>query len=118
MQGEGRKGMIGEAGASEMTGPRIAQARGTFSMSCLVEVNIRANADNIWNLLTDATDFPRWNSNGHPHRGSNPRRRATPASRSRHRPHLHADGVQQAHDLDGRICTDVQRRADLRASAA
>jgi hypothetical protein len=31
-------------------------------MSCGVEVNIRAAAESIWNLLTDAKGFPRWNS--------------------------------------------------------
>ena len=41
---------------------RITQARGLFSMSCGVELNIRAPAARIWSLLTDARDFPRWNS--------------------------------------------------------
>ena len=31
-------------------------------MSCRVEVNIQAKAERIWSLLTDAKDFPRWNS--------------------------------------------------------
>jgi uncharacterized protein YndB with AHSA1/START domain len=31
-------------------------------MSCAVEVTIRATPDTIWRLLTDAADFPRWNS--------------------------------------------------------
>jgi len=31
-------------------------------MTCSVEVNIRADAESIWSLLTDATSFPRWNS--------------------------------------------------------
>ena len=31
-------------------------------MSCRVEVNIKAKAERIWSLLTDAKDFPRWNS--------------------------------------------------------
>jgi len=31
-------------------------------MSCSVSANIRAGAPAIWKLLTDADDFPRWNS--------------------------------------------------------
>jgi len=31
-------------------------------MTCGVAVNIRAKAAGIWKLLTDAEDFPRWNS--------------------------------------------------------
>jgi hypothetical protein len=41
---------------------RITQSRGVFSMSCGVELNIRARASTIWSLLTNANDFPRWNS--------------------------------------------------------
>ncbi|HTR67399.1 MAG TPA: SRPBCC domain-containing protein [Terriglobales bacterium] len=41
---------------------RITKARGLFSMSCGVELNIRAPAERIWSLLTDASGFPRWNS--------------------------------------------------------
>ena len=40
----------------------ITQWRGVFSMRCGVALNIRAPAARIWNLLTDAKDFPRWNS--------------------------------------------------------
>jgi len=42
--------------------PRITQTHAVFSMTCGVEVNIRARAASIWRLLTDAKDFPRWNS--------------------------------------------------------
>jgi hypothetical protein len=42
--------------------PKITQARGAFSLKCGVEVNIQASAERIWSLLTDAKDFPRWNS--------------------------------------------------------
>jgi hypothetical protein len=45
-----------------MAEPKIIKAHGAFSMSCLVEINIRASAENIWRILTDAKDFPRWNS--------------------------------------------------------
>jgi hypothetical protein len=40
----------------------ITQSRGIFSMTCGVALNIRAPAARIWSLLTDAKDFPRWNS--------------------------------------------------------
>jgi hypothetical protein len=42
--------------------PRITQTHGTFSMSCAVIVTIHASAERLWRLLTDASDFPRWNS--------------------------------------------------------
>jgi hypothetical protein len=42
-----------------MTQPTITQTHGVFSLECGVEVNIRARAERIWNLLTDAKDFPR-----------------------------------------------------------
>ena len=45
-----------------MEAPRITKAYGAFSLACGVEVNIRARAESIWSLLTDAKDFPRWNS--------------------------------------------------------
>ena len=40
----------------------ITQSRGTFSMTCGVALNIRSTTARIWRLLTDAKDFPRWNS--------------------------------------------------------
>src|SRR4249920_3523976 len=45
-----------------MAEPKLTQAHSVFSMSCLVEVNIRANAERIWSILTDAKNCPRWNS--------------------------------------------------------
>jgi len=45
-----------------MTNPHIVQARSLFSLQCGVELAIRASAERIWNLLTDAKGFPRWNS--------------------------------------------------------
>jgi len=45
-----------------MMEPKITQAHTAFSMSCLVEINIRAKAVSLWRILTDAKDFPRWNS--------------------------------------------------------
>jgi hypothetical protein len=45
-----------------MTAARITESRGVFSMVCAVELNIHASPVTIWSLLTDAKDFPRWNS--------------------------------------------------------
>ena len=45
-----------------MNDPKITQQHEAFSVSCSVEVNIRARAESIWRLLTDADDFPRWNT--------------------------------------------------------
>ena len=42
--------------------PKLMQTHRAFSMACGVEVNVLANAENIWRLLTDAEGFPRWNS--------------------------------------------------------
>ena len=49
-------------GASEMREPAITQTRSTFSISCRVEIAIRSKPENIWRLLTNAENFPRWNS--------------------------------------------------------
>jgi uncharacterized protein YndB with AHSA1/START domain len=45
-----------------MNDPKITQRHEALSVSCSVEVNIRARAESIWKLLTDAEDFPRWNT--------------------------------------------------------
>jgi hypothetical protein len=45
-----------------MSEPTISQAHTVFSMSCRVDVNIQAKAERVWSLLTDAKNFPRWNS--------------------------------------------------------
>ena len=45
-----------------MKEPKVTERRGVFSMACGVEVNIRARAEGIWALLTDAKAFPHWNS--------------------------------------------------------
>jgi hypothetical protein len=42
--------------------PRIAQVRRTFSSTCRVEDSIQSSPNRIWTLLTNAKDFPRWNS--------------------------------------------------------
>jgi len=59
-----RSGSTGREKASEneMTKPIITQTRSVFSLSCLVETNIQARAESIWKILTDARDYPRWNS--------------------------------------------------------
>lgn len=48
--------------ASALNQARITKSRGVFSMACGVELNIQAPAAAIWSLLTNANDFPRWNS--------------------------------------------------------
>ena len=45
-----------------MNEPKVTQTRGVFSMVCGVDVNIRARAEAIWAILTDAKAFPDWNS--------------------------------------------------------
>ena len=40
----------------------VTQSRGFFSMTCRVVLDIDAPAARIWSLLTDADNFPRWNS--------------------------------------------------------
>ena len=45
-----------------MQEPKITRAQAVFSLVCGVEVNVRAGAENLWRLLTDAEGFPRWNS--------------------------------------------------------
>jgi hypothetical protein len=41
---------------------RHRKTASTFRMECAVAVNIAATAERIWGLLTNAADFPRWNS--------------------------------------------------------
>jgi hypothetical protein len=45
-----------------MAETKVTQTRGVFWLACGVEVNIRAQADRVWRLLTDGPNFPRWNS--------------------------------------------------------
>lgn len=44
------------------TQPVATKTRSTFRMDCSVRCNIAAPASRIWALLTNAADFPRWNS--------------------------------------------------------
>jgi len=52
-----------------MEEPAITKAQSVFSMSCRVEVNVRAEAQGVWRLLTDAKGFPQLELHRLPHRG-------------------------------------------------
>jgi hypothetical protein len=41
---------------------RASKMKSTFSMGYAVGINIKAQPNKIWTLLTNAKDFPRWNS--------------------------------------------------------
>ena len=45
-----------------MEQPSITKTRNTFSLVCGVNLIIRADPGRIWGLLTDAENYPRWNS--------------------------------------------------------
>src|SRR3954468_18548215 len=45
-----------------MSEPKFTQSGGMFTKTCVVEANIRASPEVIWDLLTDAKGFARWNS--------------------------------------------------------
>jgi len=47
---------------SEMEAPRYTQSRTAFSMTTAVTVDIQASPDIVWTILTNAKEFPRWNS--------------------------------------------------------
>ena len=40
----------------------ITKAASAFSELCRVETTIRATPEIVWAILTDARNFPRWNS--------------------------------------------------------
>jgi hypothetical protein len=42
--------------------PKASKSSSTFRMECGVALDIRAPAQKIWALLSNAQDFPRWNS--------------------------------------------------------
>ena len=42
--------------------PKAVQEKAAFRMSCAVECRIGARPERVWALLTNAADFPRWNS--------------------------------------------------------
>src|SRR5438128_682163 len=41
---------------------KATKSASTFRMECGIAINIRAPASKIWGLLTNAKDFPRWNT--------------------------------------------------------
>ena len=41
---------------------RATKSASTFRMECAIRTTIAASRDKIWALLTNAADFPRWNS--------------------------------------------------------
>ena len=41
---------------------RASKSKSTFRLECAVGINIKASASRIWSILTNAQDFPRWNS--------------------------------------------------------
>lgn len=45
-----------------MTQGTATKTEATFRMDCSVRCNIAAPPDRIWTLLTNAADYPRWNS--------------------------------------------------------
>jgi hypothetical protein len=45
-----------------MNDTRFTQTNTPFAMSCSVAANIEVKAEVVWDLLTDAQGFPRWNS--------------------------------------------------------
>lgn len=45
-----------------MTDPTVTRAHGLFFLSCRVEIGVQAPAERLWAVLTDAENFPRWNS--------------------------------------------------------
>ena len=44
------------------TSGKAKKTESTFRMECAVGVNVRAAPKTIWTMLTNAADFPRWNS--------------------------------------------------------
>lgn len=45
-----------------MNQPKFTRTASVFTMNCIVEVDIQASAEIVWNILSDAKGFPRWNS--------------------------------------------------------
>ena len=45
-----------------MSDSAFTRTNSAFAMTCRVRVSIRARAEVVWRLLTDAPGFPRWNS--------------------------------------------------------
>jgi hypothetical protein len=45
-----------------MSRPTITQANGTFWLTCRAEIDIQAGQESVWDILTDADAYSRWNS--------------------------------------------------------
>jgi hypothetical protein len=45
-----------------MSPAKAEKTGGTFRMSCAITTRIHARPERVWELLTDAAGFPRWNS--------------------------------------------------------
>lgn len=105
-----------------MTESRITQTHHLFSMTCGVEVNIRADAGTIWGLLIDARAFPRWNSTISGIEGQiredERLRLHVPGTERTFTPRVSGVVANQTHDLDRRLCPFLQGRADTRVASA
>jgi hypothetical protein len=44
------------------TSGKATKTKSAFRMECAVGINVRATAGTIWALLTNAAEFPKWNS--------------------------------------------------------
>ena len=106
----------------ETTG-RASKTKTAFRMECAVAINIRAKPETIWALLTDAADFPRWNSTVKSIEGEIAQGQQARGARGRGaRPGLQAQGDRAraggAHGVERRRRPDVQGSAHLLARAA
>jgi hypothetical protein len=58
----GVKYATSESGMTKNEEFRATKTEATFRMACAINTTIRANAARVWELLTDAAGYPRWNS--------------------------------------------------------
>ena len=105
-----------------MQDPKTTETRSAFSLSCRVEVNIRAKPERVWKLLTDAKDFPRWNSTvtaieGQIREGEQLRLHV-PGTNRTFTPKVSGCCTLRAHDMDRRIRSTLQGRSHVRAEGA
>ena len=47
------------------TSGKAKKTETAFRMECAVSINVRAKARTVWTLLTNAAEFPKWNSDFH-----------------------------------------------------
>ena len=73
--------------------PEFTQTSSTFAMTCEVAVNIRASAEIVWSLLSDAKGFSRWNSTVTRSDGEI-REGAPQAARAGHKPYFHSESFR------------------------